>query len=152
MRSLNWNLRRRLLMALTLCALAAAVAAAQERGRGSASAVAPAPNPNAVGMVAFQPTEGMTTSRLRFEAGARTNWHTHTAPQMLWVEDGLGLWQERGDAIKQLPKDMPVVTRANVEHWHGAAPNMHSVHLTVYGGQLKWGSPVTDDEYLGKKK
>ena len=155
MKRVQWNVHARLLLALTFGAIVAVTAVAQERG-----AAPPAPgqaagrgtNPNAVGVVAFQPTEGMTTSRIRFEAGSRTNWHTHTAPQMLWVEDGRGLWQERGDPIKELSKDVPVVTKANVIHWHGAAPNSHAVHLTVYGGTITWGAPVTDAEYQGNKK
>ena len=78
---------------------------------------APATNPNATGLVAFHPTEGMTTSRIRYEAGARTNWHTHTGPQMLWAEDGIGLWQERGDPIKQMQKDygFPLASVAGLE-------------------------------------
>lgn len=152
--SYQWNLRGRLFLALSFGALVVVAAAAQERG-GAPPAPAqakPGANPNAVGDVAFQPTEGMTTSRIRFEAGSRTNWHTHTAPQLLWIEDGRGLWQERGDGVKDLLKDVPIVTRANIEHWHGAAPNMHAVQLTVYGGQLKWGQPVSDAEYKGGKK
>ena len=154
MKAVQWNLRSRLLLALTLGALVAVAAAAQER-----SGAPPAPaqgggrgNPNATGVAVFQPTEGMNVSRLRFEAGARTNWHTHTAPQMLWIEDGRGRWQEQGDVIKELSKDAPVVTKANVAHWHGAAPNSHAVQFTVYAGMLSWGAPVTDAEYLGTKK
>ena len=151
----QWNLRSRLLLAMTFAAAVAVTAAAQNRG-----AAPPAPaqgagrgsNPNAVGVAVFQPTEGMNTSRIRFEAGARTNWHTHTAPQMLWIEDGLGRWQEQGDVVKELLKDVPVVAKANVTHWHGAAPNSHAVQLTVYGGMLTWGAQVTDAEYLGAKK
>ena len=150
MNSIQWNLRGRLMLALTLGAIVAVTAAAQERG-AKPPVPAPATNPNATGLVAFHPTEGMTTSRIRYEAGARTNWHTHTGPQMLWAEDGTGLWQERGDPIKQMPKDMPIVTRANVQHWHGATPTGHSTQLTVYGGTITWGSPVTDAEYSGKK-
>jgi quercetin dioxygenase-like cupin family protein len=150
MNSMQWSLRSRLLIALTLAAIVAVTAAAQERG-AKPPVPAPAANPNAVGLVAFHPTEGMTTSRIRYEAGARTNWHTHTAPQMLWVEDGRGLWQERGDPVKEMVKDVPVVTRANVTHWHGAPANSHSVQLTVYGGTITWGAPVTDAEYQGKK-
>lgn len=149
MSSMQWNLRGRLLLALTLGVVVAVTAVAQERG--AKPVPAPATNPNATGLVAFHPTEGMTTSRIRYEAGARTNWHTHTGPQMLWAEDGIGLWQERGDPIKQMQKDMPIVTRANVQHWHGATPNNHSVQLTVYGGTITWGAPVTDAEYAGKK-
>jgi quercetin dioxygenase-like cupin family protein len=150
MRSMQWSLRSRLLIALTLAAIVAATTVAQERG-AKPPVPAPATNPNAVGLVAFHPTEGMTTSRIRYEAGARTNWHTHTAPQMLWVEDGRGLWQERGDPVKEMVKDVPVVTKANVTHWHGAPANSHSVQLTVYGGTITWGAPVTDAEYQGKK-
>lgn len=149
MKSIQWSLRGRLLIALTLGAIVAVTAAAQERG--AKPVPAPGTNPNAVGLVAFHPTEGMTTSRIRYEAGARTNWHTHTAPQMLWVEDGRGLWQERGDPVKEMSKDVPIVTRANVTHWHGAPANSHSVQLTVYGGTITWGAPVTDVEYQGKK-
>ena len=155
MTSVQWNVRRRLLLALTFGAIVAVTAAAQERGGAPpapAQGAGRATNPNAVGFVAFQPTEGMTTSRIRYEAGARTNWHTHTAAQMLWVEDGRGLWQERGDPVKEMLKDVPIVTRANVTHWHGAAPDGHSVQLTVYGGTITWGAPVSDAEYMGKKK
>ena len=133
----------------------AVTAAAQDRGAAPpapASGAGRGSNPNAVGVAVFQPTEGMNTSRIRFEAGARTNWHTHTAPQMLWIEDGRGRWQEQGDVVKELLKDVPVVAKANVTHWHGAAPNSHAVQLTVYGGMLTWGAQVTDAEYLGAKK
>ena len=112
----------------------------------------PAPNPNATGVVAFQPIEGMNTRRLRFEAGARTNWHTHTERQMIWAEEGHGLYQEMGGPVKELVKDVPILTRANVPHWHGAAPDSYVVQLTIYGGDIKWGAPVTDAEYLSKKK
>ena len=100
--------------------------------------------------VEFQPTEGMLTRRLRFEAGARTNWHTHTHRQMIWAEEGRGLYQEMGEPVKQLVKDVPILTKANVPHWHGAAPDSYVVQLTIYGGDIKWGAPVTDAEYLGK--
>ena len=137
-----------------ILALAAITMAAQ--GRGAAPpAPAPAPtgtNPNATGAVGFQPTDGMLTRRIRFEAGARTHWHTHTHQQMLWVEEGRGLYQELGEPVKQLVKDVPVLTKANVPHWHGAAPDSYVVHLTIYGGDIKWGDPVTDAEYQGKKK
>ena len=60
--------------------------------------------------------------------------------------------QELGEPVKELVKDVPVLTRANVPHWHGAAPDSHVVQLTIYGGDIKWGAPVTDAEYLGKKR
>jgi quercetin dioxygenase-like cupin family protein len=116
-----------------------------------AAAANPAPNPNATGVVAFQPTDGMNTRRLRFEAGARTNWHTHTEAQMIWAEEGRGLYQMMGEPVKELRKDVPVLLKANVPHWHGAAPDSYVVQLTIYGGDIKWGAPVTDAEFLGRK-
>ena len=143
-----------LLVVLVLIALAAVTIPAQQRsGAPPAPAQsASAPNPNATGVVNFEPIDGMLTRRLRFEAGARTNWHTHTHRQMLWAEEGRGLYQEMGEPVKELVKDVPVLTKANVPHWHGAAPDSAVVQLTIYGGDIKWGAPVTDAEYLGKKK
>ena len=148
MKSAHWNL----LPALMVVAFVAAATAAQQRGGAPPATGTAAPNPNAIGVVNFEPTEGMLTRRLRFEAGARTNWHTHTHRQMLWAEEGRGLYQELGEPVKELVKDVPVLTRANVPHWHGAAPDSHVVQLTIYGGDIKWGAPVTDAEYLGKKR
>lgn len=156
MSSVQWN-RGIGVLVLGVAAFVAVIAAAQNRGSApaaptqGAAATAPAPNPNATGVVEFQPIEGMLTRRLRFEAGARTNWHTHTHRQMIWAEEGRGLYQEMGEPVKELVKDVPVLTKANVPHWHGAAPNSHVVQLTIYGGDIKWGAPVTDAEYLGKK-
>ena len=164
MTSIQWSLRGRLLPVLMLVMVAAIVAvsvAAQDRGgappagaqgAGRAGGANPTPNPNATGVVAFQPTDGMNTRRLRFEAGARTNWHTHTERQMIWAEEGRGLYPEMGEPVKELKKDVPILTKSNVPHWHGAAPDSYVVQLTIYGGDIKWGAPVTDAEYLGKKK
>ena len=156
MRSVKWN-RGIGVLALGFVAFVAVSVTAQNRGgatpapaQGAAPAT-PAANPNATGVVEFQPTDGMLTRRLRFEAGARTNWHTHTQRQMIWAEEGRGLYQEMGEPVKQLVKDVPILTKANVPHWHGAAPDSYVVQLTIYGGDIKWGAPVTDAEFLGKK-
>ena len=156
MRSVQWN-RSIGVLALGFAVFVVVTAAAQTRGGAppaptqAAGAATPAPNPNATGVVAFQPTDGMLTRRLRFEAGARTNWHTHTERQMIWAEEGRGLYQEMGEPVKPLVKDVPILTKANVPHWHGAAPDSYVVQLTIYGGDIKWGAPVTDAEFLGKK-
>jgi quercetin dioxygenase-like cupin family protein len=157
MKSVRWNLAI-VVLALGLTSAVAVKVTAQARGgatpapaQGPAPA-SPAPNPNATGVVAFQPTEGMNTRRLRFEVGARTNWHTHTEAQMIWAEEGRGLYQMMGEPVKELRKDVPVLLKANVPHWHGAAPDSYVVQLTIYGGDIKWGAPVTDAEFLGKSK
>jgi quercetin dioxygenase-like cupin family protein len=128
----------------------AAAAAAQQQPAAPAPAGRGNFGANFTGTVAVQSTEGTSMSRIRFEAGARTNWHLHTAPQILLIEEGRGRWQEQGDVVKELPMGQPVITKANVSHWHGAAPDQAAVQFSVYAGKLEWQKPVTDAEYKGK--
>ena len=104
------------------------------------------------GKVTVGDTTNMSSSRIRFEAGARTNWHVHTAGQLLLVEEGKGRLYEQGGEIVELVEGQPVYTKPNVMHWHGAAPDQHALQFSVYSGDLKWAEPVSDEEYLGKKK
>ena len=96
-------------------------------------------------------TKNMNMSRIRFTAGARTNWHIHSAGQLLLVEEGKGRLQEMGSAIVDIPAGQPVLTKPNVLHWHGAAPDQAALQFSVYSGTLDWKDPVTDEQYLGKK-
>lgn len=157
MTSLSWSLRSRVLLGIVFGGLVVATVAAQDPARGQGAGAAPAGGGRGRGAVftgttAIQSTEGMNMSRIRFEAGARTYWHTHTAPQILVIEDGKGRWQEQGDVIKEIPQNTPVLTKPNTPHWHGAAPDSHALQFSVYAGQLTWMQAVTDDEYTGKKK
>jgi 4-carboxymuconolactone decarboxylase len=87
------------------------------------------------------------TSRLKFKAGSRSNWHTHTWGQLLMVEEGKGLTQERGGPVREMLPHQPFFTKAGVEHWHGAAPDVDMLQLTIYEGQVNWLGPVSDAEY-----
>ena len=116
---------------------------------------------HAVGQQQEQPQQGRTITgearfvdvsdqrpaRLVFEAGARTHWHRHTDRQLLLVEEGLGLVQERGEPVRELRPGEPYYTKADVWHWHGAAPDERAVQLTMYGGTIEWGEVVTDEQY-----
>jgi quercetin dioxygenase-like cupin family protein len=86
-----------------------------------------------------------------FEAGARTNWHTHPAGQILLVTDGHGFYQEKGKAAQALKKGDAVNIPAHVEHWHGAAPDSRLVHIAITNYKeetnVDWLKPVTDEEY-----
>jgi quercetin dioxygenase-like cupin family protein len=122
-------------------------------GQGAAPAGGRGRGPTSfTGTTQFLATEGMNMSRIRFDAGARTYWHTHTAPQILLIEEGRGRWQEQGDVVRDIPQNTPVLTKPNVPHWHGAAPDSHAVQFSVYAGKLDWAQAVTDDEYMGRKK
>src|SRR4030095_15573362 len=54
------------------------------------------------GKIEVGDTKNMNMSRIRFEAGARTNWHLHSAAQLLLVEEGRGRLQELGSAIVEV--------------------------------------------------
>ncbi len=87
------------------------------------------------------------TSRLLFPAGSRSNWHSHSWGQLLMVERGKGLTQERGGSVKEMLPFEPFFTKSGVEHWHGAAPDQDMLQLTIYEGEVKWLEPVQDKEY-----
>jgi quercetin dioxygenase-like cupin family protein len=148
--------RPRVLVALVGAGVALMIAA------GSGQQQAPGAQPpgggrgnfgaNFTGKVTVGDSSNMRSSRIRFEAGARTNWHTHTAAQLLLVEEGRGRLYEQGGDIVELMAGQPVLTKPNVLHWHGAAPDQHALQFSVYSGDLTWAEAVSDDEYLGKKK
>ena len=91
--------------------------------------------------------KAVRTSRLLFPAGVRSNWHSHSWGQLLMVEKGKGLTQERGGAVKEMLPWEPFFTKAGVEHWHGATPDEDMLQLTIYEGEVKWLEPVQDKEY-----
>ena len=91
--------------------------------------------------------KAIRTTRLRFPAGSRSNWHTHTNGQLLMIEEGKGRTQARGGPVIETVPGQPWWTAAGVEHWHGAAPDQDALQLTIYEGDVKWLEPVTDQQY-----
>ncbi|MES2872694.1 MAG: cupin domain-containing protein [Bacteroidota bacterium] len=92
----------------------------------------------------------ITVGNVTFAPGARTRWHSHPAGQILLVTDGVGYYQEKGQAKKILKKGDVVTCLPNVEHWHGASTDSGFVHLAISSnrkGSAKWLSPVDDVEY-----
>lgn len=107
---------------------------------------------NFTGTVAVVDSKEMRMSRIRFEAGARTNWHLHSTGQLLLVEEGRGrLYEVGAGKVIDVKAGEPVYTKPNVLHWHGAAPDSPAVQFSVYSGTLEWKEAVTDEQYLGKK-
>lgn len=86
-----------------------------------------------------------------FEPGARNNWHTHPAGQILLVTEGKGLFQEKGKAIQVIHKGDVVRILPDVVHWHGAAPDNQLTHIAINfnspKGAVVWLEKVTDEEY-----
>jgi quercetin dioxygenase-like cupin family protein len=89
----------------------------------------------------------LTVAAVHFTPGARTAWHTHSLGQTLYVTDGEGRVQSRGEPIIAISQGDVVVTPADEWHWHGAAPGNLMTHLSMTEGSVHWGEHVTDAEY-----
>ena len=94
------------------------------------------------------------TSRLKFKAGSRSNWHSHTWGQLLMIEEGKARTQVRGGAVQEMGPGQPWWTAAGIEHWHGASPTTAMTHIaitgTLNGKNVEWMEKVTDEQYDGK--
>lgn len=107
-------------------------------------------------MTARDANNNFSIGNVTFEPGARSNWHTHPAGQILLVLDGIGLYQEKGKPIRRLVKGDIIICDKDTEHWHGASPQSQMTHisLTSYkdGQNVVWLGPVTDEEYKAEVK
>ena len=91
-----------------------------------------------------------------FEPGARSNWHSHPAGQILIITDGIGYHQIEGKPIEIIKKGDVVKCPPNVKHWHGASPDVGLQQLYIIPntekGIVEWKEAVTDEQYLINKK
>lgn len=92
---------------------------------------------------------GLSVAAVHFTPGARSAWHTHQGGQTLYVTDGEGLVQARGEQAATLRPGDIVFTPTGEWHWHGATPDNTMTHLSITDGPTEWGDHVTDDEYAG---
>ena len=124
---------------------------------GSARQGAPAQKPaapgtsNFTGKVASVDASDLLSTRFRYEAGARSNWHVHEGALLVLVEQGRGRIQLQGQPVEDIVPGRAVLMPGGVPHWHGAAPDqgLTWIALTV-GRDVKTTGPVTEDEYLGR--
>ena len=84
--------------------------------------------------------------RVRFEAGSRTHWHTHTGVQLLCVIEGSCRVQAWGrEVITARPGDV-VRVEPDEKHWHGASDDGPMTHLAVnLGERTEWLEAVADN-------
>ncbi|MGH9258413.1 MAG: (R)-mandelonitrile lyase [Acidimicrobiales bacterium] len=96
-----------------------------------------------------QPNDHSTLSvaAVHFHPGARTAWHTHDGGQTLYVTEGVGRVQSRGEPIVAIRAGDVVHTPSGEWHWHGAAAEHLMTHLSLTQGPATWGDHVGDDEY-----
>lgn len=105
-------------------------------------------------LVANDDTLTTIISNVVFEPGARNNWHTHPAGQILICTEGTGYYQEKGKPIQTLHQGDVVKILPGVEHWHGASPVSSFTHIAINvnteKGIVHWLQPVSDEEYNKK--
>lgn len=90
-------------------------------------------------------------ARVSFEAGARTNWHSHTLGQTLIVTEGMGLVQRWGDPVEVIRQGDIAWIAPGQKHWHGAAPDSAMTHTAIVeqldGKSTDWLEKVSDEQY-----
>ena len=146
--SAAWQLRVTIGAVIATAAIGLASVSAQQP---PAAAAPPGQTANMTGKGGFVDSKDLNARRIKFEAGARTYWHTHTNDQVIVAEEGEGRYQVQGQPVKAFVPGQAVLLPANMPHWHGAAPGKSVVQATMYAGTLKWAGPVSDEEYSGKK-
>jgi quercetin dioxygenase-like cupin family protein len=94
----------------------------------------------------------VNVSTVRFTPGARSAWHSHVLGQTLYVTEGRGLAQSRGEPVIEIGAGDVIFTPDGEEHWHGATPEHSLTHLSMTEGPLLWGGHVTDAEYHDERR
>ena len=107
------------------------------------------------GLVANDSIYNTVVGNVYFEPGARSNWHTHPAGQILIITDGVGYHQIKGQPRQTIKKGDVVKCPPNVLHWHGASPDTGLQQIYILPktekGIVTWLQKVTDDEYNNQK-
>jgi quercetin dioxygenase-like cupin family protein len=93
----------------------------------------------------------LRSSRVTFEPGARTAWHTHPFGQTLYVVAGTGRAQSWGGAVREIRAGDVVWFAPGEKHWHGAAPTTTMAHVAMQeakdGKYVEWQEYVSDEDY-----
>src|SRR5438552_17060122 len=69
---------------------------------------------------------------VHFTPGARTAWHSHDGGQTLYVTEGRGRVQSRGESVVTVRPGDVVHTPPDEWHWHGSAADYFMYHLSMF--------------------
>ncbi|MDI5949411.1 cupin domain-containing protein [Flavobacterium sp. LB2P84] len=109
-----------------------------------------------IGLVDADSTFTTAIGNVYFEPGARSNWHSHPAGQILIITDGIGYHQIEGKPIEIIKKGDVIKCPPNVRHWHGASADVGLQQLYIIPntekGIVEWKEAVTDEQYSANKK
>lgn len=102
-------------------------------------------------IIATEAPARVAATRVSFEPGARTAWHTHPLGQTLLVVSGVGRVQTLGEPVREIRSGDTVWIPPGEKHWHGAAPTTSMVHIAFHealdGSVATWLEQVSDDDY-----
>ncbi len=118
--------------------------------RGAEGIVSPARSGRIRSSAAEAPARIVST-RVSFEPGARTAWHSHPLGQTLYVISGVGRVQTKGGPIREIRPGDVVWIPPGEKHWHGGSPTNGMTHIAMQesldGNYVTWMEQVTDAEY-----
>ena len=107
-------------------------------------------------LVASDSIYNTVVGNVYFEPGARSNWHTHPAGQILIITDGVGYHQIKGQPRETIRKGDVIKCPPGVIHWHGASPKIGMQQMYILPktekGIVIWLKKVTDEEYNSENK
>src|SRR5207247_4398553 len=102
-------------------------------------------------IIATESPARLVSTRVSFEPGARTAWHTHPLGQTLYVTSGVGRVQAKGGPIREIRPGDVVWIPPNEKHWHGATATTAMTHIAVQeqldGKTAAWMEKVSDEQY-----
>jgi quercetin dioxygenase-like cupin family protein len=102
-------------------------------------------------IIAAEAPARLVATRVGFEPGARTAWHSHPLGQTLYVISGVGRVQTLGEPVREIRPGDTVWIQPGEKHWHGAAPSNSMVHIAMQesldGSFATWMEQVSDADY-----
>lgn len=102
-------------------------------------------------IIAAEAPARLVATRVGFEPGARTAWHTHPLGQTLYVISGVGRVQTLGEPVREIRPGDTVWIPPGEKHWHGASPTNAMVHIAMQesldGSFATWMEQVSDADY-----
>ena len=101
-------------------------------------------------MIGVAENPSVNVYRVVFEPRARTDWHTHSGPQLLLIVEGICRYQKWGEPVRDAAAGDLVSIAPNEKHWHGAAPDGRMVHYAFnLNAETSWMEKVSDGQYGG---
>ena len=82
-------------------------------------------------IIATEAPARIVSTRVSFEPGARTNWHSHPLGQTLYVVSGVGRVQTKGEPVREIKPGDVVWIPPGEKHWHGGSPTNGMTHIAM---------------------